>query len=114
MTNKQTEFESQLKQQLNESVDHLGASNLSRLSQARNAALANVNKRNFMFPIWRTGIAASMAGIFMIYLALPIGMGMQQGLDDPLASIALFEQEELDLYEELDFYEWLEQEQQHG
>ena len=114
MTNKQTEFESQLKQQLAESVDHIDAANLSRINQARQAALTEVSKRSFMFPIWSTGIAASMAGIFMIYLSLPIGIGIQQGLDVPLASIALFEQEELDLYEDLDFYEWLEQEQQHG
>ena len=112
MNKNQTEFEAQLKQNLAESVDHIDAVNLSRLNQARHTALAKVNKSNFMFPIWSTGIAASMAGIFMLYLAVPVGIDIQQGLEDPLTSIALFEQEELDLYEELDFYQWLEQ--QHG
>ena len=112
MNKNQTEFEALLQQQLAESVEQIDAANLSRLNQARQAALVNVNKSSFMFPIWSTGIAASIAGIFMIYLALPVGIDIQQGLEDPLASIALFEQEELDLYEELDFYQWLEQ--QHG
>lgn len=112
MNKNQTGFEAQLKQNLAESVEHIDAVDLSRLNQARHAALAKINKRKFMFPIWSTGIAVSMAGIFMIYLSLPVGIGIQQGLDDHLASIAIFEQEELDLYEELDFYQWLEQ--QHG
>lgn len=72
------------------------------------------SKHSLALPIWSTGIAASVAGVLMIYLSLPIGMGTQHSLTEPLASIALFEGEELDLYEDLDFYEWLEQEQLNG
>ncbi|OUR63644.1 hypothetical protein A9Q79_09915 [Methylophaga sp. 42_25_T18] len=114
VTNKQTEFESQLKYHLNESVEHIDAANLSRLNQARHAALSKNSKQRFAFPIWSTGVAASVAGIFMIYLSLPIGIGIQHEMTDPLASIALYEHDEIDLYEDLDFYEWLELEQQHG
>jgi len=114
MSNNNTEFETQLAHQLAESVEHIDAANLSRLNQARHTAIEKTNKQRFALPIWSTGVAASVAGLFMIYLSLPIGIGIQHTINEPLASIALFEQDELDLYEELDFYEWLEQEQQHG
>ena len=113
MSDQQTEFETQLSQHLNDSVDKLDAATLSRLNQARQTALSNPSKRRFALPLWSTGVAASIAGVFMIYLSLPIGIGIQHDLSDPLAGIALYEQDELDLYEDLDFYEWLELEQ-HG
>lgn len=113
MSDQQTEFEEQLSQQLNDSVDQLDAATLSRLNQARHVALSKSSKRRFAVPLWGTGVAASIAGVFMIYLSLPIGIGIQHDLSEPLADIALYEQDEIDLYEDLDFYEWLEVEQ-HG
>ncbi len=113
MTNKQTDFESQLKQQLAESVANIDATNLSRLNQARHKALSKRSKHTLILPIWSTGIAASVAGVLLIYLSLPIGMSIQyEGIDPlPLANVTLFDGEELDLYEDLDFYEWLVLEQ---
>jgi len=112
MTDKNSKFETQLKQQLTASIGRIEHEDISRLNQARHIALSASNTRRFTLPMWSTGVAASFAAIFMIYLSVPTAL--QPHIDEPLASVALLEQEEIELYEDLDFYEWLEAEQNHG
>lgn len=110
MNENQDAFEDKVKQHLNDSVEQLDAATLSRLNQARQQA--QVKKPQFFMSIWTAGITAATACIFMVFILFPISSTIQTGLNDPLAYIALFEQDEIELYEELDFYQWLDQ--QHG
>lgn len=106
--NNQTEFEAQLKQQLTNSIAQVNSDDSSRLNQARQAALSSNNKR-FTLPILSGTIVASFASLFLLYVSLPTVT--QTTINDPLESIAILEQDEIELYEDLEFYEWLEMQQ---
>lgn len=102
---------------LEHSAQNLDASTLSRLNRARQAALAQ--RRRALRGWW---IGGSLAGAALA-LAVAIGIGnrllpkpslppdvaAQAGESDPLA-----DDDSLDLYENLDFYAWLDAQQQDG
>ncbi len=102
----------QFTQRLERRADELDAATLSRLRQARAAALAELEKpaaRSVNNWVWAGGFAS--ASVFAVALLLvlnndpPAGQGFEQMLAD---TELLSEQDELEFFEELDFYVWLE------
>ena len=100
---------------LDESADALDAATLSRLNRARHAALSQgrgVSSR------WTMGIGLAGAALALM---LAFGLGQRQALQsvkEPVAveqtgdADALASDDNLDLYENLDFYAWLDAQQQ--
>jgi hypothetical protein len=100
---------------LDESADALDAATLSRLNRARQAALSQgrgVSSR------WSMGIGLAGAALALV---LAFGLGQRQALQpmkEPVAleqtgdADALAGDDNLDLYENLDFYAWLDAQQQ--
>jgi len=97
---------------LDRSAENLDAATLSRLNRARQAALAQrrVAARQW---IWGAGLAGAAAAVFALALGLhhraetphlAPAAPLQAGDIDYLTS----DDETLDLYENLDFYAWLE------
>lgn len=99
---------------LDESADELDAATLSRLNRARHAALAAGRKRRA--PIWAwPALFAAGASCAVAVLVWPVAQAPQQttppgvivaGDLDLLAADA-----ELALYEDLEFYAWLDTQQ---
>lgn len=99
---------------LDQSADALDAATLSRLNRARQAALAQRHRATW--PIWMGG------GLGACALALVVAFGVAQRtpLQSPVAidaasdADAVAADDNLDLYENLDFYAWLDAQQQDG
>ncbi len=102
---------------LDESAESLDAGTLSRLNRARQAALAQGRS---MWSHWIVG--TGFAGAALVLL-LAFGIGQRSA--PPPASLpvtveqvgdadALASDDNLDLYENLDFYAWLDAQQQDG
>ena len=115
-----------IRRRLDEEVDRLDSTTLSRLEQARRLALAAaVQPRR---PWWRTTWLASRpvgnwlvpAGAFASVVATAValtlmvvepGNGLAREVDDLELLTA---GEELELYENLEFYQWLQDREQTG
>jgi hypothetical protein len=102
---------------LDESAESLDAATLSRLNRARQAALAQHRR---LWSGWMLG--GSLAGATLA-LALAFGIGQRSALAPSHATVsaesageadALAADDSLDLYENLDFYAWLDAQQQDG
>jgi hypothetical protein len=96
---------------LDESTENLDAATLSRLNQARHAAIAQ--PRSALRP-WAFG--AGLAGVAVALFGVAVGLHRFDA-PGPAASVPLqagdidvvtSDDDTLDLYENLDFYAWLE------
>ena len=102
---------------LDESTDALDAATLSRLNRARQAALAQRRPR---LSVWMMGSGLVGAALALV---LAFGLGQHPALSPMSAPVAieqvvdadaLASDDNLDLYENLDFYAWLDAQQQDG
>ncbi|MEO5560449.1 MAG: hypothetical protein ABIO49_11215 [Dokdonella sp.] len=102
---------------LDESADALDAATLSSLNRARQAALAQRRPR---LSAWMMG-----SGFVGAALALVLAFGLRQhpasspmsapvAIEPVVDADALASDDNLDLYENLDFYAWLDAQQQDG
>ena len=103
---------------LDESEEDLDAHILSRLRQARSRALQGEEKERpglrtwFPFPVAASMVAALLAiFVAVIYLTRPPGLEPHKSIGD-LEILA--SNDHLELYANLDFYDWLSKEKQHG
>ncbi|MEO7325194.1 MAG: DUF3619 family protein [Dokdonella sp.] len=102
---------------LDESTDALDAATLSRLNRARQAALA---QRRPALSGWMMGSGFAGAALALaIALALgqhpaPSPANAPVSLEQVVDADALASDDNLDLYENLDFYAWLDAQQQDG
>ncbi len=97
-------FNKKAKELLDENVDKLDAATLSKLHQARNAALAGTNKKLPAHSGWvgAGAMAASLAvGIVYFNQQPPPLPGIYE---DPIQQAAA---EEIELMDDLDFVAWL-------
>ncbi len=115
MNDQQERFEQQIRQTLDQSSAGLDGETLSRLRQARSQALAAARPRPARPNRWMP--AAAMAGI----TTLAVGIWLQQPSQESPALLAGIEdiellaaQEDIEFYEDLDFYLWLESQAQQG
>lgn len=102
----------QIKQQLDASADHLDAATLSRLTQIRSQVLdAGVKpKWSWQMPTLALGSTAAIAAVTISLMWTPATL-QQTSLEDlPLLSA----NETFELIDEVEFYEWLTEESQHG
>ena len=100
-----------IRQQLDTRARDLDAATLSRLNQARQAALQAARPGKARSWLWPT----ALAGAFSLALAIAIWPRLMPQATLPPAGAAsaddfsmLAGEEQLELYEELDFYAWLE------
>lgn len=96
-------------QQLDQAADSLDGATHSRLNQARQKALAQATPRTR--PIWAWGGLATAAASALLVVTLWQGSPEPGLLPQPLGEDLeiLASEDELELLEELEFYQWLEQ-----
>ncbi len=103
----------QVKQQLERKAGELDAATLSRLRQARALALAELDRqtpRRATHWLWAGGFAT--ASVFAVALLVLVNneQPANQGFEELLADTELLgEPDELEFFEELEFYVWLEE-----
>ncbi len=110
MTDKERQFLENARQVLDDSVRDLDAATMSKLAQARNAALdARLQKqrrrrRMFVWGAPAVGLAAAVLVGVMVF------RGPQPSAEAYVADLDILSGEEsLEFYEEIEFYEWLAQ-----
>lgn len=112
---KQSKFESTLRDDLNTLEQSTGAPEVFRLAQARNRALAQQDHRPaFVWPV----LGASLASLLMaVVLIKPESLPPTNHLINGIASEELLleiNEDNIELFEELDFYYWLAETDQDG
>lgn len=110
MSNKRNHFEKNVKEQLDMSLTTLDARTQSQLTQARYKALSSTKKARFNLGQWFTG------GVSIVLLALLVitVMPTMQSREDPLLAtspewVLVSDMDDIELYQNLDFYQWLDQ-----
>ena len=112
---------------LREGADHLDAATLSRLNRARQAALAEFDRRG-KGPVWmRLGGPAAAFASMLAALAITVALVQQPLRTDavPGATVVhadlhagdmevLLADENLDMLDDVDFFDWVEQEDNSG
>lgn len=96
--------------QLDRETENLDAATLSRLNQGRQAALQQLRRKNpASRTVWMpaTGLAAAVL-LISVFLFKAEEIPLSTGIDE-IEIIA--SNENLDLYEKLDFYIWLAEEE---
>lgn len=102
----------QIKQQLDASADHLDAATQSRLTQIRSRAMdvATSQKWSWQMPTLALGSMAAVAAVTISLMWAPATL-QQTSLEDlPLLSA----NETFELIDEVEFYQWLAEENQNG
>jgi len=114
------DFLQKVNSHLDQQAEHLDATTLSRLNQARQRALEHVkdSEQGHITNViaekhFRWLPASAMAGIAIVALGSflflqNINTTPEEGLDDPLDIVT--SNNNLDMYEQLDFYIWLVEE----
>ena len=107
---KEQQFVDSVRQTLDRSVTELDAVTLARLRAARLTALQGGHKQ----PVWQNRMALATA----MSVALVTGVWLLQkptGQELPLDDLQLLTaKEDLELYRDLEFYQWLEQQREQG
>ncbi len=116
----ETEFERRTRELLVSSVERLGGSTRSRLTQARYAALAAVSSRGrYRLQRWAPAGAAVAAALALLvvfmphgghYPISPVSNGALEDLDLLASDVPLNADQDVDY----DFYEWAVDQAQHG
>jgi hypothetical protein len=107
----EAEFLSRIQQQLDQSCDRLDARTVSRLNSIRHAALEHKQKK--VNPLWLS-FGGMVTATFLVFslnltsLQLPGSAGLPADEAATLEDIEILTTtEELDFYEEYEFYQWL-------
>lgn len=97
-------FEKNIQQQLNISLTTLDASTQSQLAQSRNKALTNIKKSRFNIGQWFTGFATAATLALLVITVMPSS-------DNTLISSSpdWVLMSDIELYQDLDFYQWLDE-----
>ena len=106
-------LEQKSKALFDEHLTRLDAATLSRLNQARQTALDELDKPGVRSLRGRWLPLAAAASVSALALAVYLQGGSQMGGEIPDAAVSdleiLLAEDSLELYEELDFYLWLEE-----
>jgi len=108
-------FENNVKHQLDSSVMTLDAMTQSRLSQARYNALQFAQSKRIHLSLWFTGLASAGVIALLMVMLMPASPQIQ---NSPVVVTAtspewvlvtdISDVGEIELYQYLDFYQWLE------
>jgi hypothetical protein len=114
LSEKEARFLEKARQSLLATEDRLEANTLSRLREARHRAVEAADARGrgfFRIPNWARigGVATAAAAIlvFMIWFDTPKQDLPVKNADDIEIVLNVDSADNIDLYEDLDFYEWL-------
>ncbi len=104
----ENEFNANIRQNLDESVDALDASTLSKIRQIRAQAIEKAGTRHINWPGFMVGgLATACVMVFAVMILLNSPAPMQAVPVDEIELIS--SADNLELFEELEFYEWLEE-----
>ncbi|NOQ76338.1 MAG: hypothetical protein GQ475_00825 [Methylococcaceae bacterium] len=106
MNTNPSEFENAVRQQINSSIESIDALTQSQLTQARYKALSSTKKeRNWFMPLLSTAVVA-----LLLIAILPDTSQKNTVIDLATTEelILVSEMEEIDLYDDIEFYQWLE------
>ena len=96
-------------QQLDESARDLDAATLSRLNRARQVALAQVGRKRGAWSMWLPGLVMAMGLTLAVGLMLRPATPPSMPAADPAQDFAMLtEADNLDMYDDLEFYAWLD------
>lgn len=118
-TDSKPDFESRLRKRMRDHAPALDARTRSRLNQARQAALTELHKPAWS-PLtrpgrWMTAGGAVAAGVMVALMLRQGGMSPGVPLYAPADDIEIILSEgELELYEDLEFYAWVEMQPEVG
>ncbi len=107
-------FENNVKQQLDLSLTTLDAMTQSQLTQARYKALAHAETKRFDLGRWFTGLATAAVMALLVITVMPTTKlpDNQQLANQQLASdpewVLVSDMDEIELYQDLEFYQWLD------
>lgn len=112
-------FEKNVKQQLDLSLTTLDAMTQSQLTQARYKALAHAETKRFNLGRWFTGIASVAIVALLVITVMPTTQlpDNQQRANQQQANLQLStdpewvlvsDMDEIELYRDLEFYQWLD------
>lgn len=96
-------FTKRVKQALDDSEARLDPAVTARLQTARRTALAARPKMRYWLPAGVIAAAASVYLAFNLWITAP-----ENGLAPELADVELLADDALELYDDLEFYEWLD------
>ncbi|MDF1689236.1 MAG: hypothetical protein P1U35_06490 [Cycloclasticus sp.] len=103
-------FQQRVKQQLDDSLDNLDATTLAKLNNARQHAFdVKTNKNPVTLP-WGMGVAGVGALALLVVIVTPINVQNPTPFAS-LEQLQLFagtDVEELELFDDLEFYQWLD------
>lgn len=100
-------FSADAKQVFDESVDGLDAATLSRLNRGRQAALQATSRPDKRWSHWMP--TAGVAAALMVAVLMTRGPGAIDVIEAPVSDFEiLMSEEDIDLFEELEFYSWLD------
>ncbi len=103
---KDKEFLQAIKSQLDQSIENIDGSTQSRLTQIRHLALDKVSTKSHPSILLPAGAFASACLVLAIVSYLPDQQTEQINVFDDIELISF--SGSMDLYEDLEFYEWLE------
>lgn len=96
---------------LDESTANIDGATRSRLTQARYRALAARHRRVWIWPAAGGAVLASLVGV-SVWLGQapgPVALPVQQGESHAITDFQLLtESDSIELYQEIEFLEWLE------
>lgn len=109
-------FEARTKADFDAGVEGLDAATRARLARARNRALVEVERRSFI-PAWvlehaRAAAAVAIVAVIAGWLLVRVESSSQPGLQT-MTEVTdlelLLEPDELEMFEDLEFYAWLDE-----
>ncbi len=104
------DFEKTVKHQIDSSVNDLDAATLSKLNQARQHALSHSNESKLSYSSWLAGLFATAVMAILIITITPTSQQqVLPSLTIEQMELLVISDDDLDLYKELDFYQWLDE-----
>lgn len=112
MSDERTPFEDKTQSVLRDSAEHLDGHTRSRLTQARHAALAEIERHRSQRVRWLLPAGAAAAAVLAVFL-LQGRIAVAPVTTEPVAAVEDIElmtaEDSLEMYENLEFYAWLDQ-----
>ncbi|MEM7026902.1 MAG: hypothetical protein AAF410_01615 [Pseudomonadota bacterium] len=101
-------LENEIKRELDESLQHIDAATLSSIRQIRARAMNKVEEKSFNW----TGFGGTLATVCMLMLVVILSIQNEPSVTPltPNEIELISAMDEFELYQDLEFYEWLTEE----
>ena len=110
MSNNENNFEYNIRQQLTTSLENINGPIQSRLTQARNKALSHSNKPHPHFIKWMLPLISTAVAALLVIILMPSNPQQNEAINMATSEdlIMVSEMEDIELYNNIEFYQWLE------